>query len=44
MELPDYRKIEFPDMPPIPLVEVVPEVSPEVLAYYACVSYETVFV
>ncbi|XP_064399850.1 cyclin-dependent kinase 20-like [Halichondria panicea] len=31
LELPDYKKIEFPDMPPIPLEEVVPEASPEAL-------------
>ena len=29
-ELPDYKKIEFPDMPPIPLEDVVPDASPEV--------------
>ena len=29
-ELPDYKKISFPDMPPIPLVEEVPDASPEV--------------
>ena len=29
-DLPDYKKIEFPDMPPIPLEEVVPDASPEV--------------
>ena len=29
-ELPDFKKIEFPDMPPIPLEEVVPDASPEV--------------
>ena len=37
-ELPDFKKIEFPDMPPIPLEEVVPDASPEVssitLIYY----------
>ena len=29
-ELPDFKKIEFPDMPPIPLEDVVPDASPEV--------------
>ena len=30
LELPDYRKISFPEMPPIPLEEVVTDASPEV--------------
>lgn len=29
-ELPDFKKIEFPDMPPIPLEDVIPDASPEV--------------
>jgi len=29
-ELPDYKKISFPEMPPIPLEEEVPDASPEV--------------
>ena len=29
-ELPDYNKITFPDMPPIPLENIVPDSSPEV--------------
>ena len=29
-ELPDFKKIEFPDVPPIPLEDVVPDASPEV--------------
>ena len=28
--LPDYNKITFPEMPPIPLEEVVPDASVEV--------------
>ena len=28
--LPDYNKISFPEMPPIPLEEVVPDASAEV--------------
>lgn len=31
-ELPDYNKITFPDNPPIPFEEVVPDASPEALA------------
>lgn len=30
MELPDYNKIVFPEMPPIPLETIVPDASPEV--------------
>ena len=30
-ELPDYNKITFPENPPIPLEEVVPDASPEAL-------------
>lgn len=33
-ELPDYNKISFPDMPPIPLEEVVPDTSPEVMHHF----------
>lgn len=29
-ELPDYNKIVFPEMPPIPLENIVPDASPEV--------------
>jgi len=29
-ELPDYNKIVFPEMPPIPLETIVPDASPEV--------------
>ena len=29
-ELPDYNKIMFPQMPPIPLEKIVPDASPEV--------------
>lgn len=29
-ELPDFKKISFPDMPPIPLEEVVPDAPVEV--------------
>ena len=29
-ELPDYNKITFPENPPIPFEEVVPDASPEV--------------
>ena len=29
-KLPDFKKIEFPSVPPIPMEEVVPEASPEV--------------
>ena len=29
-DLPDYNKISFPEMPPIPLEEVVPDASAEV--------------
>ena len=29
-ELPDFKKIEFSDMPPIPLEDVIPDASPEV--------------
>lgn len=44
-ELPDYNKIVFPEMPPIPLENIVPDASPEVRApcIYAvrvpCVSH-----
>ena len=31
-ELPDYNKITFPENPPIPFEEVVPDASPEALA------------
>ena len=30
-ELPDYNKITFPDMPPIPFDEILPDASPEAL-------------
>ena len=30
-ELPDYNKITFPENPPIPFEEVVPDASPEAL-------------
>lgn len=30
-ELPDYNKIVFPEMPPIPLETIVPDVSPEAI-------------
>jgi len=33
-ELPDYNKIVFPDMPPIPLENIVPDASPEVGVTY----------
>ncbi len=33
-ELPDFKKIEFPSTPPIPLEEVIPNSSPEVKLYY----------
>lgn len=29
-ELPDYNKITFPEMPPIPLEKIVPDASPVV--------------
>lgn len=29
-ELPDFKKIEFPSTPPIPLEEIVPDALPEV--------------
>ena len=29
-ELPDYNKVVFPEMPPIPLENIVPDASPEV--------------
>ena len=29
-DLPDYNKITFPEMPPIPLEQVVPDASSEV--------------
>ena len=29
-ELPDYNKITFPEMPPIPLEKLVPDATPEV--------------
>ena len=32
-DLPDYKKIEFPDMPPIPFEELVPDGSPEVCTH-----------
>ena len=37
-DLPDYKKIEFPDMPPIPLEEVVPDASPEVSNHCASLT------
>jgi cell cycle related kinase len=33
MELPDYKKISFPFMPPIPLDVVLPDASPEVMEW-----------
>lgn len=30
-ELPDYNKITFPEMPPIPFDEILPDASPEAL-------------
>ena len=35
-ELPDYNKIVFPEMPPIPLENIVPDASPEVRAPCVC--------
>ena len=32
-ELPDFKKILFPDMPPIPLEEVVPDAPTEVTVH-----------
>jgi len=32
-KLPDFKKIEFPSVPPIPMEEVVPEAAPEVSRY-----------
>lgn len=32
LDLPDYHKISFPDKPPIPLEEIVPDASEEALA------------
>lgn len=41
-ELPDFKKIEFSDMPPIPLEEVVPDASPEVSSIIpTCTSYDS---
>jgi len=33
LDLPDYKKIEFPNMPTVPLEQVTPEASPEVGQY-----------
>jgi cell cycle related kinase len=32
-ELPDFNKITFPDMPPIPLECIVPDASPDVRGF-----------
>lgn len=38
-ELPDFKKISFPDMPPIPLEEVVPDAPVEVGKTRLCCGY-----
>lgn len=40
MELPDYKKISFPVMPPIPLEVVVPDASPEVILHCGGCGYD----
>ena len=42
-DLPDYKKISFPDMPPIPLEEVVPGCPPEVYKYMNNYIYNALF-
>lgn len=45
-ELPDYNKIVFPEMPPIPLENIVPDASPEVgeKKNYHIISVTSIFI